>query len=674
MARSSWRWMAAGSPSAAASPGTSSLNPSTHSRSPMVPDPHVEQKGTITRPLRRVALVGQPNAGKSTLFNAIVGYRAVAANFPGTTVEALRGRASVGGRRVEVVDLPGTYSLLTADLAERVAREFLLSQEVDTVIQVADASLLGRSLELTLELAELGVPLVLCLNMMDEAEHKGITIDVDKLAALLDVPVVPTVASRGQGLVELIASLPEARPPRRPPYTPDVERALSRVAAALAGRSEPSSPARIYRATVLLSGEGGEAAPDPRLAQAVEEARAELAEGRGEDPGVILSDERHAQAMRLFETVARVGRARVGWRERADDLLMHPVAGYPALILVLLGLFAAVFWVGDTVEGILSPWLGGVSESIAAALGAGPLAALLVGGWEGLGAGIAIVLPYLVPFLLLLAFLEDLGYMPRVGFLLDGLMHKVGLHGKSVIPFLLGYGCTVPAVLATRILEDERDRLVTAALAVMVPCAGRTIVIMGLVGRYVGPGAALLLYLGNVLVIAIVGWLLARLLPGEGPGLILEIPPYRRPRARNLLGKTWLRLKGFVVLAWPLLALSSALLALAEALGWAGILNAGVKFVTWPLGLPAEAGVPLVLGVLRKELALVMLDEALVGGVAVLSPGQMLTFTIFVLFYVPCLATVGALGRELGWRRTGLVVLGTTGLALFLGTIVRLLI
>lgn len=614
--------------------------------------------------MRRVALVGQPNAGKSTLFNAIVGYRAVAANFPGTTVEALRGQASIGGERVEVVDLPGTYSLLGGDVAERVTRDFLLAGETDAIVQVVDSSLLGRSLELTLELAELGVPMVLCLNMMDEAEHKGITIDREKLAALLGVPVVATVASRGQGLVDLLAAVPKARPARRPPYSGDVERALSQIRGAL----PPHERSSVHRAAQLLSGDG---AVDPALQETVERARRALAEGRGEEPGVILSDERHAQAVRLFEAVATVGTARVGWRERADDLFMHPVVGYPVLVLVLLGMFGAVFWSGDALEGLLSPLLEAVSAQIGAALGTGPGAALLLGAWDGLAAGVAIVLPYLIPFLFLLALLEDVGYMPRVGFLLDGLMHRVGLHGKSVIPFLLGYGCTVPAILATRILDDERDRLVTAALAVMIPCAGRTIVVMGLVGRYVGPVAALLLYLGNVVVIALAGWALTRLVPGEGPGLILEIPPYRTPRLRNLLGKTWLRLKGFVVLAWPLLAVSSALLALAEALGWAGGLNLGVRFLTWPLGLPSETGVPLVLGILRKELSLVMLDEALVGGVGALTQAQMIVFTVFVLFYVPCLATVGALGRELGWRRTGLVVLATTGLGLVLALLAR---
>jgi ferrous iron transport protein B len=560
------------------------------------------------------------------------------------------------------LDLPGAYSLLGGDPAERVTREFLLSGEVDAVVHVADASALGRSLELTLELAELGLPVVLCLNMADEAEHKGVAIDQRKLAELLGVPVVSTVASRGQGLADLVSALGHARPVRRPPYAPDVERALEKLRAVL------PSP---HEAPQVLA---GEAPPPPELRALVDGVRRELAAARGEDPAVVLADARHAVAARLFEAVATLGKPRVGWRERADDVLMHPILGYPLLTLVLLALFGVTFWAGGALEGLLSPGIEALSGRFAAALGGGPAASLLLGAWDGLAAGVALVLPYLVPFLLLLAFLEDVGYMPRVGFLLDGLMHKLGLHGKSVIPFLLGYGCTVPAVLATRILEDERDRLVTAALAVMVPCAGRTIVVMGLVGRFVGPLAALLLYLGNVGVIALVGWALTKLLPGEGPGLILEIPPYRLPRGRNLLRKTWLRLKGFVVLAWPLLALSSAALALAEALGWAGGLNLAFRFLTWPLGLPAEAGVPLALGILRKELSLVMLEGALPGGVASLALGQIVVFTVFVLFYVPCLATVGAMGRELGWRRTGLVVLGTTALGLVLGVLARLIL
>ena len=626
--------------------------------------------------MKRIALVGQPNSGKSTLFNALVGYRAVASNFPGTTVELLRGRAAIGGEPVEVVDLPGTYSLLAGDRAEQVARDFLTSGEVDAVVNVVDASLLSRSLELTLELAELGLPLVVCLNMLDEAQHKGIEIDAERLSQLLGVPVVGTVAARGLGLKRLLSAIPQARPARPPRYSADVERAISQVEGAIAPLAEEGGlPAR-YVAIRLLSGNPAPGSLDRvGLPREVATAREELQRARGEDPALVLSAERHAAAVRLFEQVGKVGHARVGWRERADDLLMHPLLAYPILAAVLLGLFWLVFRVGGTLEGFLLPPLEGLSDRLGATLGEGIPAQLLVGAFQGLWAGVAIVLPYLVPLLFMLALLEDVGYLQRVGYLLDALMHRMGLHGKSVIPFLLGYGCSVPAVLATRILEDDRDRLVTAGLAVMVPCAGKAIVVFGLVGRYVGPGRALFLYILNLVVIALAGWVLKRVLPGSGPRLILEIPPYRLPTLRTLLGKVWLRLKGFVVVAWPLLVGTSALFALIEALGWAGGLNAGVRFLTWPLGIPGQAGVPLVFGILRKELSLVMLTQAF--GTAdlprVLTQGQMLVFAGFVLFYMPCLATLAALGKELGWKRTALVLLLTTGVALGVGLLLRLI-
>jgi ferrous iron transport protein B len=618
-----------------------------------------------------IALVGQPNSGKSTLFNALAGYRAVSSNFPGTTVELLRGKALIGGRPAEIVDLPGTYSLLAGDRAEQVTRDFLLSDQVDVVVNVIDASLLGRSLELTLELAELGLPMVVCLNMMDEAKRKGIRIDSEKLSQLLGVPVVETVASRGVGLSRLTAAISRAKPARPPRYSADVERVIGRIEELAAPRTG-GLPSR-YLAISLLAGESPGDAGSSELSAEVERARRELAELRGEDPALVLSSERHAAALNLFEQVAQVGHARVDWRERLDQVLMHPLLSYPLLLLVLWGMFWVVFKVGGILEGVLIPPLEGVTDSLEALLGGGVVAHVLVGAFQGLWAGLAIALPYLVPFLFILALMEDVGYLPRVGYLMDALMHKMGLHGKSVIPFLLGYGCSVPAVLATRILEDERDRLITAALAVMVPCAGRAIVIFGLVGQYVGPLWAFGLYLLNIVVIVLAGWILKKLLPGMGPGLILEIPPYRLPSLRTLLGKTWLRLKEFVVIAWPLLVVTSAGFALIEALGWARALNTGVRFITWPLGLPPETGVPLVFGILRKELSLLMLAQAF--GTAqfsqVLSQAQMIVFTGFVLFYMPCLATVAALGKELGWRRSAIVLLGTTGLALLVGLLLR---
>jgi len=612
----------------------------------------------------KIALVGQPNSGKSTLFNALVGLKAIASNFPGTTVEILRGRAFISGKPAEIVDLPGIYSLFAEDPAERVARDFLLRERPDLIIHVVDASVLSRSLSLTLELAELGIPMVVVLNMADEAEHKGIRIDRQKLSEILGVPVVFTVASRGMGLRELLSALPKAAIPKPPVYSPPVEKAISALLPPAEDfRESPGFPPRFL--AILRLAEGKD------LPERIREGLRCKGE---EDPAWILAEERAALAHRIFREVAKVERAKVGFREHLDDLLMHPVFGYPFLLLALFLLFFLTFKVGGALEGLLLPTLEGFSERVREGLGAGILPEALGGALDGLLAGIGIAIPYLLPFYLLLAVLEDVGYLPRIGFLLDGLMHRLGLHGKSVIPFVLGYGCSVPAVLATRILEDERDRLLTAGLAVLIPCAARTVVVFGLVGRFIGPGAAFALYLGNLLVVALLAYGLSRIFPAVGPGLILEIPPYRLPSARTTLGKTWLRLREFVKVAWPLLIVSSAVLSLAQALGAERYLNLLALPFTFPLGLPVQAGVPLVFAVLRKELALLLLGQALGAEdfASVLSGGQMLVFTVFTLFFMPCLATLAALGREIGWRRTALVVLGTTGLALLLGLLVRL--
>lgn len=613
------------------------------------------------KPLR-IALVGQPNSGKSTLFNALVGLRAIASNFPGTTVEILRGRTFISGKPAEVVDLPGIYSLYAQDPAERVAREFLLREKVDLIVNVIDASVLSRSLALTLELMDLGIPLVVVLNMADEAEHKGIRIDKERLAETLGVPVVLTVASRGIGLRQLLAVLPKAAVPKPPVYSRVVEEAISAVIPQAEKTGQYGDiPSRAK--AILFLAETKDPPPEVK-----ERGLAE------DDPALILSDERAALASRIFRDVAKVERRKVSLRERLDDVLMHPVLAYPFLVLVFFLLFFLTFEVGGDLEALLSPALEALSQRVREGLGGGVLAESLGGALDGLFAGISIAIPYLIPFYLLLALVEDVGYLPRAGFLLDGLMHRLGLHGKSVIPFVLGYGCSVPAVLATRILEDERDRLITAGLAVLIPCAARTVVIFGLVGRYIGPLAALLLYLGNVLVVAAAAGLLARLFPATGPGLILEIPPYRLPTFRTTLGKTWLRLREFVKVAWPLLVASSFVLSLIQALAGEGYLNLLARPLTWPLGLPAAAGVPLVFGVFRKELCLLLLSQAL-GQEDLrlaLSEGQTLVFTVFTIFFVPCVATIGALGREIGWRRTILVVAATTGLALFLGLGARL--
>jgi len=271
----------------------------------------------------------------------------------------------------------------------------------------------------------------------------------------------------------------------------------------------------------------------------------------------------------------------------------------------------------------------------------------------GLAGGVAIVLPYLIPFLLGLAILEDTGYLPRLAYILDSFMHRIGLHGKSVLPLILGYGCSVPAVMSTRILESEKDRRITATLTSFIPCSARTVVIFGLVAAFMGPIWALVIYLLNIFVIVVIGTVLAKRMKGASPGLVLEIPDLSLPDVKTLLAKTWLALKEFITIAWPLLIASSIVLGVLEWGNAADSINALLSPLTvWMLGLPAAVGMTLVFGVLRKELTLVMLVQAL-GTTdinTVMTTQQLLTFTLFVVFYVPCIATIAVLAKQMGWR------------------------
>jgi len=282
--------------------------------------------------------------------------------------------------------------------------------------------------------------------------------------------------------------------------------------------------------------------------------------------------------------------------------------------------------------------------------------ALATGALLGTAGAIANVLPYLVPFLIGLAVLEDVGYLARVGYLMDAAMHRLGLHGTAMLPVLLGYGCSVPAVLATRILPSRRDRFVAACLAVLVPCSARMTVIFALVGFYLGANYALGIYALNLAIVTVAGYILAKIWPEISPGMLMEVPPYHRPSLRVVLLKTWWRLREFVIIAAPLLIAGSALLGAIEFLGWERVINTLLSPLTSLLGLPPAVGLTLVFGVLRKELSLLMLMQALgttqVG--TVLTTGQILIFTLFVTFYLPCLATLAALAREIGWKLTAL--------------------
>lgn len=675
----------------------------------------------------RILLIGQPNSGKSTLFNAVAGYRSLTSNFAGTTVEYTRGRGRVGGEVVELVDLPGLYSLHPASPAEDCSRQLILAGDWKVLVNVVDASRLARSLELTFELKDLEAPLVVCLNMMDEASRKGMVIDVPALAETLGVPVVEAIAARGQGIVETFRAAIELRggwgsqPARAFLRVPEVEATVRELAQALEadGRAadvstlDELSPraARVGRypadddpgntvaaicmaAAPRMEVEHRAGFPNPRFqalqllqsdpqrtgqlpaatALAVERAQGEIMRRLGQPADVALSSARHAACLSLFERVVRLTRPRGDWRERVDGLLMHPFWGYVFLALIFLGFFRLVFDLGKLGEAhILAAFELLVSEAGHLLSPHPPAFAVAKGALLGTAGAFAIVLPYLLPFLIGLSVLEDVGYLARVGYLTDAVMHRVGLHGTATIPVLLGYGCSVPAVMATRILTSRRDRFVAAFLAVLVPCSARMTVIMALVGFYLGAYWALAIYVLNLLVVAVAGNVLARIWPQIAPGMLMEVPPYRRPTLRVVLLKTWWRLREFVLVALPLLIVGSAVLSLIEFLGWEALINAALSPLTTVLGLPKAVGLTLIFGVLRKELSLLMLTQAL-GTTdihSVITSTQIITFTLFVTFYLPCLATLASLVREVGRKLTAAAATALLVLAVVLSLFAR---
>ena len=629
----------------------------------------------------RFALVGQPNCGKSTLFNQVAGYKAETGNFSGTTVKFKETKVRVLGDIIELVDLPGTYSLLGTNPAERVVLDYLIDKRVDAIINIIDATHLVQGLLLTLELMELGRPMVLAINMMDEAARQGIKIDGEKLQNLLGLPVMPMIASKGQGVRETFRQAWQAVDSKQLPtpqaYSGQVEKAVQDIKVHLSERKFPVSRRAI--AIKLLEG-------DPEIIRRVEKTDKAIGERVAEYLDALchsstrqavwmIASERQEVARSLSKKVSKQGQVHLTLRNYLDDYLLHPVLGYVFLVLIMGLFFWAVYGIGSWLEEPLLNFFNGISDRILAGFpGDGLIPQLIAGSIQGIAGGIAIVLPYLVPFLVGLGLLEDIGYLTRIAFLTDALMHRMGLHGKAIVPFILGYGCSVPAIMSTRIMEDKRDRFLSAALVTMIPCAARLSVIFGLVSFYLGPWAALGIYFFNIVVIAAVAKVLTRFMPEDSPGLILEMPVYRMPTLRTVTAKAWFRIREFVIEAWPLLIAGSILLAALNYFAVTPYLDLVFRPITWLLGLPSQVGTPLIFGIFRKELSMVMLAQALgtTDYAAVLTAPQMLVFTVFVVFYIPCISTIVTIKNELGGKRMWFIIALSLVVAIIAALITRI--
>ena len=603
-----------------------------------------EAAGAAARPARRIVLVGNPNVGKSALFNALTGLRATVSNYPGTTVEVYSGRLTGDG--AEVVDSPGLNSLLPLSEDEQVTWDLVRSvrgEEGAVVVQVADAKNLRRALLLTLQLGQLEVPTVLVLNMHDEAEARGIRVDVRGLEAALGIPVRTTVATRGLGIEGVTAALAAARAPRN--HLPLPEDVAGPAMALLTGREAPPTapPAFLARYHEAL------------LAHADAITRRHATDGGAR--GAHLS--------------RRLGR-----------LAVHPVWGWPILAGVLWALyeFVGVFGAGTLVDlvedglfhGYLNPWAVALFAHVPWAFARD----LFVGEYGlvtmGLSYGLAIVLPIVATFFTAFALLEDSGYLPRLAVMSDRVFRVMGLNGKAVLPMVLGLGCDTMATLTTRILPTRKERvLATLLLALGVPCSAQLGVILAMLAA-VPFSAAAIWFAAVAGVMVSVGWLAARVLPGERGDFVIELPPMRLPALSNVLSKTVARVEWYLKEALPLFLVGTLLLFALDRLRLLDtVTRLGEPVVTGILGLPAEASAAFLVGFLRRDFAATRLfDMSRGGGLDVV---QLVVAMVTITLFIPCIANVFMIAKERGWRTAGAMAAFIFPLAVAAGGVVRVL-
>ncbi len=626
------------------------------------------------------ALAGNANVGKSVIFNHLTGLHQHIGNWPGKTVERAEGTLRFKDYTIDVIDLPGIYSLSTYSLEEVISRKYIAIEKPDIVINVVDASVLERNLFFTLQLIELRTPMIIALNQMDIAKKKGIEIQPEKLEKLLGIPVIPTVATKGVGLFQLLERAVEAVEKGSATarvdvkYGEEVEEEISKVARMLDG-VQFWYPSR-YAAIKLLEGdeeiEREISKIDSKMASAAKKLASEIENLHGHSCSTVITSERYELAGCIAREAQKlVPPSKPPIEERLHTLTTHRIAGYPIMVFSLLSMFFLIFAFGGYTSELLNNFFYGLQPIFVGLFGATLIGELVWGGIiEGIIAGVTIALPYIVPFYILLYVLEDSGYLSRIAFLMDNVMHKIGLHGKAFIPMMLGYGCNVPACLGCRIMETERERLLAAFVTTLVPCAARTVIILGLVGHFLGIQWAFLLYVLNLLVIFALGRIAFRALPGEPTALIMEMSSYKIPQLKTVLKETWFRVAEFIKIAFPLIVVGSLAIKLAEIVGLLEQVADLLSPVTviW-LGLPAITGITLIFGVLRKELTLIMLATLLgtTNFALVLTPVQMIVFTLVTMFYIPCIATMAALVREFGWKKTLSITIFEIAFAIILG-------
>lgn len=628
----------------------------------------------------KVALVGQPNVGKSSLFTRLTGVGVISSNYPGTTVEFDEGVVTRNGKTVSVHDLPGTYSMSGNSDDEKVVLRDLWEGRNDTVILVADATNLVSSLVLCFEALELGLPTIIALTKIDEARKRN-RIDVDALSGILGVPVMPVSSKTSEGVDALADAVCEGRARAsgfRVEYMPDIEKAIVALEDGLPDNLKFNK--RGVAVKLLEESEPFDEMIGTDLKHTVAVMKKLYRDGTGQSLAVGIASSRYAEAENIVSDVVSESDTKPSLADRISDVMITPVTGIPILLAVCLVILTTIVYVGSFLDGVVSSVYEAVVGTAIIDLGGDSefWTAVLTGIDGSIQAIMSLVIPYIMVFYIILGILEDSGYLTRAVVLLDRTMHHFGLHGGSFIPIIVGLGCNVPAIMAVRTVQSRREKVILSSMIVMaVPCSAQMAIIMGATGSYSGIVYAFGILVMLVCLAVVTGVLMNRFMKYEPSNLAMELPDLQVPSAKNVLFKTWYRIKDFFYIAFPLLVVGSIVV---EVLLQYELLDVIVDplspVIVGMLGLPAVCSIAFIVGILRKEMALGML-QILAGGVALeafMTPDQFVVFGVVMAVYMPCVATLITMWREIGWKETVGVSVLSIVVAILLGTATNLLL
>lgn len=645
-----------------------------------------------------VALTGNPNVGKSSLFNSLTGLGVLTANYAGKTVELNMGTLRSKDKKIGFVDLPGIYYLHTKSEDQALCVSALFEIDFDVIVYVIDSTNLTRNLYLLLQLIELNFPIVVALNFSDVAERKGLKTDVELLEKLLYIKVIPISAVRGDGIDKLVEEIIETKnkkTKRIHRYSNILETEITKLEEIIQNDNQTWSYHADKKGCASLLLEGNKYCnsliDNEKIKNSLADIKKDISEKfHDENPDSIIIKERYGLAGSIASQVQQTTKKKRSISEKIWDLTTYPPTGLPILFIISALVILTLFQGGATLSAGMEQLWGKfcapfITSAIHAVAGKGIWATILNWGFnDGLLAALSIGVPYVLIFYIILSLLEDTGYLNAAAFLVDKAMHFIGLNSRAFIPLSAAIGCSVPAVIGTRILNSKREKIIAIALIVLIACSARIAVIFGAVSKYLGLFWALSIIAINGLIVITAGYILNRMTEGEQEGEIIEVFPLRRPHMLTVLKKTWIRFADFIWIATPIVIVGSMVLGWLYETGYIWNLAKPLSpiFTGW-LGLPSVAGIALFFAVLRKELALqflVILASAQHGHqisslTAIMTPEQIYVFTLFNTLYMPCMATIAVMGREIGWKYTTLILTSTlTFTIIFTGLVHRILL